>query len=151
VKLDDRDDRPGSKYYDWEIKGVPLRLELGARDIENGVVAFARRDTGDKGSISVADVVPGVRMLLDDISESMFQKANEIQQSRIQDVDSLEDLPQDKILRFGWCGCEECGHKFEDTYGFKILGTPYIPEEFKGKCIMCDKPVDKPAYAAHTM
>ena len=151
VKLDDRDARPGSKYYDWEIKGVPLRLEIGARDMENGVVAFARRDNGEKGSISAEDVVPGVRMILDDISESMLARAQEVQRSRIQDIDSLEDIPQDKILRFGWCGCPECGHKFEDTYDFKILGTPYRPEKFEGKCIICGKPVDKPAYAAHTM
>ena len=151
VKLDDRDARPGSKYYDWEIKGVPLRLEIGARDMENGVVAFARRDNGEKGSISAEDVVPGVRMILDDISESMLARAQEVQKSRVQDIDSLENIPQDKILRFGWCGCPECGHKFEDTYDFKILGTPYHPEKFEGKCIICGKPVDKPAYAAHTM
>lgn len=151
VKLDNRDARPGSKYYDWEIKGVPLRLEIGARDMENGVVAFARRDNGEKGSISATDVVPGVKMLLDDISENMLAKAQEVQRSRVQDIDSLDNIPQDKILRFGWCGCPECGHKFEDTYDFKILGTPYHPEKFEGKCIICGKPVDKPAYAAHTM
>ena len=81
----------------------------------------------------------------------MMAKANEIQKSRIQDIDSADNIPQDKILRFGWCGCEGCGHKFEDTYGFKILGTPYTPELYQGKCIICGKPVDKPAYAAHTM
>ena len=151
VKLDDRDDRPGSKYYDWEIKGVPLRLELGARDIENNVVSFARRDTGEKGAIALDDLVPGVRMILDDISDNMLARATEVQKSRVQDIDSTENIPQDKILRFGWCGCEECGHKFEDTFDFKILGTPYHPEEYQGKCIICGKPVDKPAYAAHTM
>ena len=151
VKLDDRDDRPGSKYYDWEIKGVPLRLELGGRDIENGVVAFARRDNGEKGTISAADVVPGVRMLLDVISEDMLARAQEVQESRYQDIETLEDIPQDKILRFGWCGCEECGHKFEDTYDFKILGVPYVPVPFKGRCIICGEPTEKQAYAAHTM
>jgi prolyl-tRNA synthetase len=151
AKLDDRDARPGSKYYDWEIKGVPVRLEVGARDLENGVVSFYRRDTEEKGTISAEDIVPGVRMLLDVISESMMAKANEVQKSRIQDIDSAENIPQDKILRFGWCGCEDCGHKFEDTYGFKILGTPYHPEPYQGSCIICGKPVDKPAYAAHTM
>jgi len=81
----------------------------------------------------------------------MFNKANEIQKQRTQDVDSMENLPQDKILRFGWCGCDECGHKFEDTTGFKVLGRPYHKEEFKGKCIVCGKETDTPAYAAHTM
>ena len=151
VKLDDSDARPGAKYYEWEMKGVPLRLELGGRDLENGVVSFARRDTGEKGAIAIDSLVPGIRMMLDDISENMLAKAIEVQKSRIQDVDSVENLPEDKILRLGWCGCEECGHKFEDTYGFKILGRPYRPEEFSGKCIICGEPVDKAAYAAHTM
>ncbi len=151
VKFDDRDDRPGSKYYEWEMKGVPLRLELGGRDIENKVVSFFRRDSGEKGTIAVENLVPGVQMLLDDISDCMFAKANEIQKQRTQDIDSLENIPEDKILRFGWCGCDECGHRFEDTTGFKILGRPYNKEEFKGKCIICGKDTDTPAYAAHTM
>ena len=151
TKLDDRDARPGSKYYDWEIKGVPVRLEVGARDIENGVVSFCRRDTGEKGTISSDSVEPGVKMLLDVISESMLAKAEEVQKSRVQDIDSLEGIPEDKILRFGWCGSAECGHKFEDEHGFKILGTPYVPEPFHGRCIICGAETDKPAYAAHTM
>lgn len=151
VKLDDSDARPGAKYYEWEMKGVPVRLELGARDIAEGVVSFARRDTGEKGSIAIDSVVPGVKLLLDEISDNMLVKAKEYQASMVVDVDSTEDLPDDRVLRIGWCGCEECGHRFEDTTGFKILGRPYIPEEYSGKCIVCGKPVDKAAYAAHTM
>ena len=151
VKFDDRDDRPGAKYYEWEMKGVPLRLELGGRDIENKVVSFFRRDTAEKGTISVENLIPGVQLILDDISDNMFNRANEIQKQRMQDIDSMENIPEDKILRFGWCGCDECGHKFEDTTGFKILGRPYFKEEFKGKCIVCGKDTDTPAYAAHTM
>jgi len=151
VKLDDRDARPGSKYYDWEIKGVPLRLELGGRDIENGVVTFARRDNSEKGTIDITTVSDGVRLLLDVISQSMYDKAKQIQQSHIQEIDSLNNIPEDKVLKFGWCGCEECGHKFEDNYDMKILGTPYISENYKGKCIICGKSTDKPVYAAHTM
>lgn len=151
VKLDDRDARPGSKYYDWEIKGVPLRLELGGRDIENGVVTYARRDNGEKGTISREDVGGGVKLLLNMIAHSMYDKAKEVQQSHIQEIDSMENIPQDKILKFGWCGCPECGHKFEDTTEFKILGHPYVPEKYSGKCIICGKPADRPVYAAHTM
>ena len=119
--------------------------------MENGVVSFARRDTGDKGAIDLKDLVPGVGMLLDAISEDMLARAEEVQRSRVQDIESMDDIPQDKILRLGWCGCDECGHKFEDTTGFKILGRPYHLEEYSGKCIICGKPVDQPAYAAHTM
>ncbi len=157
TKLDDRDDRPGSKYYDWEIKGVPLRLELGARDIENKVVTFARRDTGEKGTIDAGTLVPGVKLILEDIMRSMDEKAWKFQREAITDLKTIDDIPKDeedtklRIYRFGWCGCPECGHKFEDDNDIKILGTPYIPEDYKGKCIICGKETNTPAYAARTM
>ena len=152
VKLDDRDARPGSKYYDWEIKGVPLRLELGGRDIDNGVVTFARRDTGEKGTIEIGSVVDGVRIVMRMISATLLEKAKKSQTSKMQDIDSLDNIPEGKVLRFGWCGCEECGHKFEDTYDLKILGTPYIKEEgYSGKCIICGKETNKSTLAARTM
>ena len=157
VKLDDRDVRPGSKYYDWEIKGVPLRLELGARDIENGVVSFARRDTGEKGTIDMKSLVPGIQLVLDDIIKNLTEKAWRFQMDAITDLKSMDDVPKDTddaklhVYRFGWCGCPECGHKFEDEHNIKILGTPYIPEEYDGECIVCGKKVTTPAYAARTM
>ncbi|MFA6951728.1 MAG: proline--tRNA ligase [Candidatus Methanomethylophilaceae archaeon] len=152
VKLDDRDARPGSKYYDWEIKGVPLRLELGGRDIENNVVTFVRRDTGEKGTIDAATVAEGTKLMLRVIADSMYAKAKEIQESHMQDIDSMENIPEDKILRFGWCGCPECGHAFEDKFDIKILGHAYRPEHaYKGKCIVCGKDTDMQVLAAHTM
>jgi len=158
VKLDDRDDRPGSKFYDWEIKGVPLRLEIGGRDIENKVVSFARRDNGEKGAISMESLVSGTRLILDDIMKGMSEKAWKFQKESIIDLKSADDIPKEednstseRVYRFGWCGCEECGHRFEDEHDIKILGTPYIHEDFKGKCIICGKDVNVVAYAARTM
>ncbi len=157
VKLDDRDARPGSKYYDWEIKGVPLRLELGARDIQNGVATFARRDNGEKGTIDLKTIVPGIKLVLDDITRSLSEKAWKFQLDSVTDLKTVDDIPKDsedasvRIYRFGWCGCPECGHKFEDENDIKILGTPYLHEDYKGKCIVCGKETDTPAYAARTM
>ncbi len=150
VKLDDRDDRPGSKYYDWEIRGVPLRLELGARDIENGVVTFARRDNGEKGTIALDSLTEGTRLVLRDIAFSMYEKAWEAQRASVQDIGSLDAIPE-KTLRFGWCGCEECGHAIEDRFELKLLGTPYPAEEYQGSCIVCGKPASTVAYAARSM
>ena len=156
VKLDDRDDRPGSKFYDWGIKGVPLRLELGGRDIENNVVTFARRDNGEKGTIDIKSVVPGVNLILDEIMRAMRAKAWEFQNNAVKPLESADDIPKEdteslRVYSFGWCGCEECGHKFEDEHDIKILGTPYIPEDYDGKCIVCGKPTKTKAYAARTM
>ncbi len=158
-KLDDRNERPGAKYYEWEMRGAPLRIEIGARDLENGVVSFARRDTGEKGAIAMDSVSAGTRMLLDDISATLYARARSIQDSSVTDISSLEDVPKgeldetktDRILRMCWCGSPECGHKFEDSTGFKILGTPYGAPAFPGKCIVCGKESEKQAYAAHTM
>ncbi len=158
-KLDDRNERPGAKYYEWEMRGAPLRIEIGARDLENGVVSFARRDTGEKGAIAMDSVSAGTRMLLDDISATLYARARSVQDSSVTDISSLEDVPKgeldetktDRILRMCWCGSPECGHKFEDSTGFKILGTPYGAPAFPGKCIVCGKESEKQAYVAHTM
>ncbi|MBP6021222.1 MAG: proline--tRNA ligase [Candidatus Methanomethylophilaceae archaeon] len=152
VKLDDRDLRPGNKYYDWELKGVPLRLELGGRDIENKVVTFVRRDNGEKGTIDADSVAEGSKLMLRLIADSMLAKAKQIQESHIQDISSADNVPEDKILRFGWCGSPECGHAFEDKFDIKLLGHAYRPESaFSGKCIVCGKHADKQVLAAHTM
>ncbi|MCL2143776.1 MAG: proline--tRNA ligase [Methanomassiliicoccaceae archaeon] len=149
VKLDDRDERPGSKFFDWEIKGVPLRLELGMRDIDNNVVTFVRRDNGEKGTVSLDDLAPGVTIILESIRKSMYEKAWAKQKECAVNIDSLDNVPE-RTLRFGWCGSEECGHKFEDENDLKLLGVPYIPEEFSGKCIICGKPA-KAAYASRSI
>ena len=152
VKLDARDVRPGSKYYDWEIKGVPLRLELGGRDIENKVVTFVRRDNGEKGTIDIEDAGVGAKLIFNMISASLMEKAKASQASKMQEIDSLDNIPEGKILRFGWCGGEECGHKFEDTHDLKILGFPYASKEtYKGKCIVCGKETKLLTLAARTM
>lgn len=157
-KFDDGDGRPGAKYYEWEMRGVPLRIEIGARDLENSVVTFARRDTGEKGTIDLNSVSAGAKMLLDDISATLYSKAQEVQESMVTDINNMYEAPKDTdettddvILRFCWCGNEECGHKFEDTTGFKMLGTLYKAPRSEGKCIVCNKNAEKQAYASHPM
>ncbi|AGI47162.1 prolyl-tRNA synthetase [Thermoplasmatales archaeon BRNA1] len=153
VKLDDGDDRPGAKFFAWEVKGVPLRFEVGGRDLENNVVSWARRDNGEKGTMSLDSLVDGSRLMFETIAKDMLAKAEEKQRSFIDSIDNMDmdSIPEGRIVRFGWCGCAECGHKFEDKYDIKILGTPYRPEEFTGKCIVCGKEGAKPAYAARTL
>jgi prolyl-tRNA synthetase len=158
TKLDDSDSRPGAKYYEWEMRGVPLRIEIGARDLENSVVTFARRDTGEKGTIDLNSVSAGAKMLLNEISSTLYSKAQEVQESMVTDIGNMDEVPKDTeetmdhvILRFHWCRNEDCGHTFEDTTGFKILGTPYKANLSEGKCIVCNGNAGKQAYAAHPM
>ena len=150
VKLDDGDERPGSKFNNWEIRGVPLRLELGMRDIEGGKVAYARRDTGGKGALDRSAIVPQVHEVLRAIAVDMRARAATASGAAIQDLDSLDRVPE-KVVRFGWCGEEECGHRFEERTGLKMLGTPYLKEEYRGRCVVCGREVDRATYAARSM
>jgi len=150
VHLDDKDERPGSKFFNWEIKGVPLRLELGQRDIAEGKVCFAVRHDGSKGSFLRANVVDDVRSKLQGIMRVMNENAWNRLSTAVATIDSLVDPPK-KILRFGWCGAEECGREIETRTELKILGTPYKKEGFHGKCIICGKETDRATYAARAM
>ncbi|NYT11082.1 MAG: proline--tRNA ligase [Methanomassiliicoccales archaeon] len=150
IHLDERDDRPGSKFYDWEIKGVPLRLELGSRDIKEAVVTFSRRDQGIRGTFKREELADKVRSLLSEISEEMRKKAKAQLEAAVVTIESLDEVPK-KILRMGWCGSEECGREIEETTDLNLLGTPYAPENFKGKCIVCGKETSRLVYAARAM
>jgi len=97
-----------------------------------------------------ADVVDHVREMLITISRDMREKAVAASTNALQDLESLENIPE-KVVRFGWCGTEECGHTFEERTGLKLLGTPYQKEDYQGKCLVCGKPVDRPTYASRSM
>ncbi|MGD1061581.1 MAG: proline--tRNA ligase [Methanomassiliicoccales archaeon] len=150
AQIDEREERPGSKFYHWELRGVPLRLELGQRDIAEGRVAYAVRFDGSKGGVLRTNVVKDVQAILVKISEQMAASAKERLAASVADIESLENPPK-KILRFGWCGSPYCGHEIEARTELKLLGTPYHKEEFRGKCIVCGKDTATVAYAARSM
>jgi len=150
VHLDERDVRPGVKYYDWELKGVPLRLELGVRDIEKAKVTFVRRDTGEKSLRDRTGVAKEVLKTLEQISREMLARAQAELDASIATVDRLDGLPE-KIIRTGWCGGEDCGHEIEARSDRNILGTPVDGEKFSGKCVVCGKPAETLVYLARAM
>ncbi len=150
VHLDDRDVRPGVKYYDWELKGVPLRLELGMKDIEKGVVTLVRRDSGEKSLRDRAGAVDAVRETLATIAADMLTRAREVMDADTVTVDELRDLPE-KFIRTGWCGGEDCGHEIENLTGRNIIGTPIEDEGFEGRCVVCGKDARTPVYLARAM
>jgi prolyl-tRNA synthetase len=150
IHLDERDDRPGSKFYDWEIRGVPLRLELGSRDIKEGVVTFSRRDQGIRGTFRREELSDRVRSLLCEISDELRKKAMAQLETAVETIESLDDVPK-KILRMGWCGSEECGREIEVTTDLNLLGTPYNSENYTGRCIVCGKETSQVVYAAWAM
>ncbi len=150
VSLDERDVRPGVKYYDWELKGVPLRLELGKRDIEKGVVTFVRRDTGEKTMKDRKNAAAEVKDMLALIAKDMMARASREMEANIVTLDSL-DNPPDKMIRVGWCGGDDCGREMETRSNMNILGTPVDDEHFSGSCVICGKPTRSPVYLAKAM
>ncbi|ALM74811.1 proline--tRNA ligase [Thermococcus barophilus] len=147
VHVDERDIRPGRKFYDWELKGVPLRIEVGPRDVEGQKAVLARRDTLEKFTVERAELIEKVRETLDAIMDNLYARAKEFLDSHIKRVDTLEEAKEvfeDRrgVVEIPWCGEESCGLEMEEILDAKMLGIPYPEEEAKiegKKCAHCGK------------
>ncbi|MGI6726569.1 MAG: proline--tRNA ligase [Christensenellales bacterium] len=152
VKLDDRDNvSPGWKFNEWELKGVPLRLEIGPRDIQNGVASYMRRDTLEKGTLPLDNLAEGVKALLEDISKEMFRIADEFRLSRTIDVFNMQELGEQVNVGYArtmWCGSRECEERIKDETSATSRNMPFDQTPFADKCVCCGEPADKVMYFA---
>ena len=157
VHLDSRDMRPGAKYYDWELKGVPLRLELGPRDIAEGKVVVVRRDTGEKSFVTREDLGTFIEGSLGDMEENLLSLADEKLQSGIQEIENIDEgVDKDGILKMRWCGVEDCATEVETFLELTILGSSLgeeaseagVDEKKMGPCVYCGKPTPTVIYAS---
>ncbi|MFW3146132.1 MAG: proline--tRNA ligase [Thermoplasmatota archaeon] len=154
VKLDDRDQRPGSKHYDWEIKGVPIRVEIGPKDIEKGTLVFARRDLSTKRFIQRKDLKEEAERALEEVHGELMKRAEDIIENGIREVDSLDDgirLKEsgwDGIIKTHWCGEMDCAGEMEKGLDKTFLGFPLKDihkgeyESSPGNCMFCGRPTD---------
>ncbi|AEM38682.1 prolyl-tRNA synthetase [Pyrolobus fumarii 1A] len=148
VYVDWRSDvTPGYKFYDWELRGVPVRLEVGPRDVKNRTVVVARRDTLEKKTVPRDQVISEVLHLLDDIGRNMREKAWKWFRSYVHRSESLDEarkLLEEKrgIVEVPWCGREECGKRMEELTDAKVLGSPLQPPEWVrgASCPVCGRP-----------
>ncbi len=147
VKLDDRDVRPGEKFYYWEARGVPLRVEIGPRDVAKGVVTVVRRDTGEKKELPRDGLPDRLRSVLEIMQVAMWERAEKVLRENTFSIRSLEDA-KPGFNRVGWCGKEPCGKAITERAGIDLLGTPFYAEPFEGACIACGEPTKQVAYAA---
>jgi prolyl-tRNA synthetase len=154
VEIDASDLRPGAKYYKWEMKGVPLRLEIGPRDLENKVAVAVRRDTGEKEQIPLSDIEASVRSRFEAIHESLYEKAKTGVENRIFDCTEVEEVKeklQKGVATIPWCGKKECGLAMEESIGAGILGIPLEQKsERKEKCPVCKEETEIRVYVART-
>jgi prolyl-tRNA synthetase len=145
VKTDNRDLRPGAKYYYWEMRGVPVRLEVGPRDIDAGQVTVVTR-TGERSTIPVADLVNGINSVLTGEQVRLRERAESHVRSRLIRAVSMEEAASalvQGVAVVNWCGERGCADAMEERLGASVLGTearsPYLTET-EGNCIICGKP-----------
>ena len=131
--IDDRDKTPGNKFYDWELKGVPLRVEIGPKDIENEVISIATRD-GIKKKIPVNEIQK-LKEELEEYDKRIYAEAEKFLKENIHVLKEVES--REGILELPWCGKEECGIKMEEELDMKSLGTPLPEKECNEKCAIC--------------
>ncbi len=146
VYFDDRDIRAGKKYYEWEMRGIPLRIEVGPRDLQNKKVVTFRRDTQEKEIIDYdpSKISETINEIMDDVSLKMKDNAWEKLENNIRSVDSIEEAEDimskyGGIVTFDWCGDRECGKDIEEKVKVDILGVQ-LSEKDNSMCINCDKP-----------
>ncbi len=141
VTLDDTDNSPGWKFNEWEMKGVPVRIELGPRDIEAGKMLCARRDTCEKSELGLENAVEGVKALLADVQKSMLESARVRRDERITYADDIDGIlagvDEGKFVKAGWCGCRECEDKIKEQTG--ATARVYAEGESKETCAVCGK------------
>ena len=147
VKIDDRDTlRPGFKFAEWEVKGVPVRLALGARDLAAGSIEVFRRDTLDKETVAIDSVVESIPTLLDDIQKNIYAKAEAFRAERVEKCDSWDEFKEKigtgKFLLCHWDGTPETEQAIKDATKATIRCIPvdsFVCEE-EGKDIYSGKP-----------
>lgn len=146
VKYDKRDThKPGFKFNEYELKGVPVRLAVGQRDLENGTYEVARRDTLQKESVKAEDVVAKVESLMTEIQENIFQKALDYRKAHITSVDSYEEFKQVIEEKGGfvsahWDGTAETEDKIKEETKATIRCIPLDAKQEEGKCMVTGKP-----------
>lgn len=147
VYLDESDKTPGWKYSEYEMKGVPVRVEIGPRDIENGVVTLAKRNTGEKITVKKEEVAEKVVELMDIIHKEMYEKAHRYLLDHVTEVRSLPEM--EKALNKGgyskmmWCGEQACEDKVKELYQATARCMPFNQMPFDETCPICGKKAKK--------
>lgn len=152
IEVDDREEyTPGWKYNFWEMKGVPLRIELGPRDLDKGEAIVVRRDTSEKRTVKLSDLKKEVEHLLDTMQKDMYDKAKKDLDSRIMDVNAMEDVEKavekKMIAKVNWCMDAKCEENIKDKTGAKSMNMPFGLEP-KGTCPVCHKDAKAVVYFA---
>ena len=151
VILDDSEKSPGWKFSEYEMRGIPVRVELGPRDIENNQAVLARRDTGEKITVSLDNIAEEVTKLLDTIQHDMLERARKHRDSHTYTAHNMEEFAKTVketpgFVKAMWCGDEECENKIKEMTGATSRCMPFEQEHIDDKCVCCGKPAKTMVY-----
>ncbi len=152
VELDKRDEyTPGWKFNEWEMKGVPLRIEIGPKDLEKNQMVLARRDVKEKKIVKIEDVESVIK-LLDDIQKNLLEKARNEMEANTIEVKTKDDFKKQienkKMVFCLWCGGKDCEEKIKEETTADSRVFPFDQKKTKGKCVYCGQPAEEKAYFA---
>jgi prolyl-tRNA synthetase len=153
VTLDEREERPGWKFAEWELRGVPLRLEIGPKDIEKSQVLLARRDTREKLGVPMDGLPARIGAVLGDIQRSLLETARTFRDERTQRVSNYDVFKQAMEGRPGfviapWCGAADCEAQIKNDTQATIRNMPLDAASPAGRCVRCDNPATAEAWFA---
>ena len=151
VKMDDSDNSMGWKCAEYEMKGVPLRVECGPRDLENGQCVLVRRNDGEKTVVKLEELETAVAQQLQLVHDGMYERAKKNLDEHIYEAHSLEEAKelQEKnggFVKTMWCGSLECEMKMKEVAGMSSRCIPFAQEKLDTVCACCGKPADKMIY-----
>lgn len=144
VKVDDTDRSPGWKFSEYEMKGVPIRLEVGPKDIENNQVVLARRDTSEKIVVSMDELETKVKELIEDIQKNLLEKARVSRDSKTyvaKNMDEFEKIINETpgFIKAMWCGDQACEDAIKEKTAATSRCIPFEQEEISDTCVCCGK------------
>ncbi len=145
IEIDIRENyTPGYKFNDWEMRGVPIRIEIGPRDIENNQCIFVRRDTGEKTTVKLDKIDCALKEILEKIQENMFNECKERMLQKTTVATNMDEFIKNinenqGYVKAMWCGSEECEDKIKELTGAHSRCIPFKKEHVYDKCVCCGK------------
>jgi len=154
-KIDDRDQyKPGYKFAEWEVRGVPIRIEIGPRDCQNNEVVVVRRDTGEKTPVPMDGLREKLDVMLDEIQTNLYNTAEKRMTDNTRDCDGYEDykanVANGGFYRIHWCGDAACETRMQEETRSTIRCIPFEAPKEEGSCMICGKPSECRVVAAQS-
>ncbi|TCL61638.1 proline--tRNA ligase [Allofournierella massiliensis] len=151
VKLDNSDNSPGWKFSQWEMKGVPLRLEIGPKDIEKNQCVLVRRDTREKYFVSLDDLETEIPRLLNELARNIYNRALENRENRTWSATTMDEVKElaeknNGYIKTMWCGDLACEEKMKEEVGLSSRCMPFEQEHISDVCPCCGKPANLMVY-----